>query len=387
MITISKYEAIEVTMGLYKHHQGSSSSISGYSWIKEIRRAWNLDKDDHIDCAAAGCPNNTATHEFDGCHLAESILKEALSLIGIGGTPVVALCKSCHNKTGAAIMIGNTGIGIIDSECPADLLPASTIIEDYVHILCESCGTMDTIGPDQNELWLCTTCLHHFDYDGICNTVSCTSEWCHSGKNGCKKNCNNTPLPLCSNALCGNCCNGEECLRHSEHPKYGRPGWEELGNRTRKRFGGSSKAWENGGRQRYENQKEFLMKKFRDGPLRNAEPICRSCKLLLDTSNDSQWKCINNLCSENQIGPKKRKRKRSRNTSKKSHQRHIKTDYSEENNSNYSNSYQKGRSGFSASCDACGYVAVGSDIQLEFGFRRSKPFPRCRDCRRARNYA
>lgn len=387
---MSDYESIEVTMGVYKHHEGSSSSRSGYSWIKEIRIAWGLDEDSHIDCAAAGCPNNTSTHQFDGCHLAESILKESLSIVGIGGTPVVALCNSCHNKTGAAIMIGNVGMGIIDTDCPADLWPASTEIEDHVHILCESCGTYDTRGPDQDGHWLCTTCCHHIDSDGVCDTVNCTSEWCHSGKNGCKMNCNQTPLPLCANGLCGNCCNGDECLRHSDHEKYGRPGWEELKNRSRKRFGGGSKAWESGGRQRYENQEEFLMKKFRDGPLRNADPICRSCKELLDTSDDSGWTCTNRDCSESQVGTKWRKRKRPSRTRKRGKSRNRRRrsrEFEYSDDEDYSDSYEEGRGGFRAECDACGYVAVGSDIKDDFGFRRSRPFPRCKDCRRAQRYA
>ena len=166
------YEPWPVFMGVYKHHQGSSRHPR--NWIKEIRRSWGLEQDDYIVCAAAGCENDTTTHRFEGCHLAESRLKEALSIFGIGGTPVVALCSACHDKTGAAIMIGNIGMGIIDTNCPADLRkpkPGSEITNQ--HILCNNCGTYDTKGPDEDDHWYCVECGHHIDSDGDCCTDNC----------------------------------------------------------------------------------------------------------------------------------------------------------------------------------------------------------------------
>ena len=170
------YETHTVLMGAYKHHQGSSSSKSGKSWIEEIRRAWGLEKGHHIDCAAAGCPNDTSTHSFEGCHLAESRLKEILNVIGFGGTPVVALCSACHNKTGAAIVIGNAGLGIIDDGCPPDIREPSTEIDWGAHILCNSCGTVDTKGPDEDDDWYCATCEHHIDSEGNCSTDNCCED-------------------------------------------------------------------------------------------------------------------------------------------------------------------------------------------------------------------
>jgi len=164
---------------VYKHHQGSSSSRSsrGYTWIEEIRKAWGVHKDD-IFCAAAGCSHNTFVHniQFDGCHLAESRLKEALSIVGIGGTPVVAMCNQCHSKNGAAILIGSQAIGIIDRDCPADVSAPTTEIDFDSHILCKSCETHDTRGPDEDGDWYCATCDHIMNSDGVCDTDNCCED-------------------------------------------------------------------------------------------------------------------------------------------------------------------------------------------------------------------
>ena len=170
------YERYTAIAGVYKHHQGSSSSTSSRTWIEEIRIAWGLTKNDHIDCAAAGCSNKWPNRKnllFHGCHLAESRIKEALSLLGIGGTPVVAMCANCHDKNGEAILIGNVGIGIIDANCPADLRGPSVDIDWDKHIECSNCGQYDTRGPDEDGDWYCSTCEHHIDSSGDCITDNC----------------------------------------------------------------------------------------------------------------------------------------------------------------------------------------------------------------------
>ena len=305
------YEAWEADPGVYKHHEGSSTSTSGYSWIREIRIAHGLVddgdplKDFTITCPASGCENTSITHRFEGCHLRVSWTNEVLKhIFGLGGTPVVALCSACHHKYGGSIRLGSTGMGVIDENAPIDWNAPTTQLDSNKHIECTHCKTQDTVGPDDENEWFCSTCGHHIDESGSCVTDNCEHDDEEGdegiGGEGCmcssncefhsRSRCKNQPNSLCFNQMCGQCCDGDNCLRHSDHEKFGRPGWEKL-SRLSKKTGDL-------GRRRYQHQKEFLEKKFRDGPLRNADPICRSCKKPLDTSDDSDWRCSDSECPE-----------------------------------------------------------------------------------------
>jgi hypothetical protein len=301
------YEPWAVIPGVYKHHTGSSVSSSSQTWIYEIRKAWNMLDDGNpladtiIHCAAAGCRNNSTTHRFEGCHLTESRLKEFLAIFGIGGTPVVALCSSCHDKYGGAIRIGTVGMGIIDKNCPPDFTSARNS-QNIDGILCENCRTDDTKGPDSDGDYFCSTCNHHINQNGECVTGSCCTAFKDDGagraQNGycscnfdCshhyKSRCPQLTANLCFQGMCGTCCDGTDCLRHSEHEKYGRPGialLKKLNKKTKNR-------------QPYEDLRASIEKKFSDGPLRSAEPICRECGELLFTPSDDDWRCVNRSCS------------------------------------------------------------------------------------------
>jgi len=299
------YHPWAVVPGVYKHHTGSSSSTNNNSWIFEIRRAWGvLDEGNPLDdsilkCAAAGCKNTSSTHRFEGCHLRESKLKELLAIFGIGGTPVVALCSSCHNKSGAAIRLGSIGMGIIDQNCPPDF--SSSNPTKFESIECTNCRTFDTKGPDDDGDFYCSTCNHHIDSDGECVTDNCCSAFKDPNRhffcscaNNCdshyKSRCPQPPAKLCFHNMCGICCDGTDCLRHSDHESYGRPGFTLLKKLNRKV--GETK------RIPYYMLLEKIEKKYSDGPLRNADPICRECGDLLYTPPDDDWKCVNKYCSQ-----------------------------------------------------------------------------------------
>lgn len=407
------YDAWEADPGVYKHHEGSSDSTSRYSWIKEIRIAHGLVddgdplKDFTITCPASGCENTSITHQFEGCHLRVSWTNEVLKhIFGLGGTPVVALCSACHHKYGGSIRLGSTGMGLIDENAPIDWNAPTTQLDANKHIECKHCRTLDTIGPDEDDEWFCSTCGHHIDENGSCVTDNCEhdeeeEDERQEGACICSSNCafhprsrcRNQPTPLCFKGMCGQCCDGEGCLRHSDHEKFGRPGWKELSRRK--------KDTSDKGVKKFLNQKNFLDKKFRDGPLRNADPICRSCKHILDTSDDKNWRCANtdcpeyrgealwchcgnqgsNRCDNNECG------NCCQGCSVHDEPNDDDGDYDDDNDDDDDGGYDSGRKlGFHARCSVCDYVAVGSDISESFGWKNSKPRARCKDCRKAKRY-
>ncbi|HJL64263.1 MAG TPA: hypothetical protein QF802_07020 [Candidatus Thalassarchaeaceae archaeon] len=385
------FDPWDIEPGVYKHHQGSPASSSP-SWIREIRKAHGLEETGHpledstIHCAAAGCSNDSSSYDFEGCHLVVSKFSELLSIIGLTGTPVVALCSACHNKYGASIRLGSSGLAIVDYDCPHDIKSPNSGIPENQHILCNNCDQKDTRGPDEDDEWYCSTCCHHIDSEGNCTTENCCEVEDDESIDSCGcdsrceshpgSKCGNTPSPLCMKGRCGPCCDGVDCLRHSDHPKFGRPGWKRA--KTDKAH------------------LKYIMKKFRDGPLKNDHPICRSCKEMLDISDSRNWRCANSSCSEfrgeaeycscGNIASKDCENA-SCDECCSGCSRHEYSDYEEDDDDNEDSEIFEGRTlGFHAKCYACGHIAVGSDIKSDFGFKRRKPNPRCRDCRKAGNY-
>lgn len=405
------YDTWEADPGVYKHHEGKAKrSPTGYTWIKEIRIAWGLVddgdplKDFTITCPASGCENTSITHRFDGCHLRVSWTNEVLKhIFGLGGTPVIALCATCHNKYGGSIRLGSMGMGVIDENAPLDWNGPTTQLDANKHIECKHCRKLDTVGPDEENEWFCSTCGHHIDENGSCATDSCEHDdggddesiggWAPPpGMSRCtcssncefhlRSRCKLPPNSLCFNQMCGQCCDGEMCLRHSDHEKFGRPAWKKLAILSKKTA--------DIGLRRYQRQKEFLEKKFRYGPLRTANPICRSCNNILDTSDDRNWRCADTDC------PEYRSKVVWCHCGNKSS---IGCDYNKCGNccqgcsvhyepTDDDGGYDSGRKlGFHARCSVCDYIAVGSDISESFGWTNRRPRARCKNCRKSKRHS
>lgn len=154
--------------GVYYHHEGSSHSEprGSPSWIKAIAKAHDVNKED-LQCCVSGCENSADL----GAHLTESRIMEILSLIGLGGTPVVPMCYE-HHGTGP-VEIEDTPC-IYDTRTPIDLLWGK---QSLSNVRCFYCNNY-TIGPDSDDNYWCTECDHVVDDDGDCVTEGCTSEGC-----------------------------------------------------------------------------------------------------------------------------------------------------------------------------------------------------------------
>ncbi len=157
--------------GVYYHHSGSSySSPKGTnSWIKAIKRACGLHHDESLDCCVSDCDEDADV----GAHLTESRISEFLSLIGMGGTPVVPMCYGCHG-TGPVEIDGTPCI--YDTETPIDFLWGKPTLSN-VRCSNENCGSY-TVGPDSEDNYWCQDCGHYVDSDGDCVTDGCTSDGC-----------------------------------------------------------------------------------------------------------------------------------------------------------------------------------------------------------------
>jgi len=157
--------------GVYYHHTGSSCSApkGSNSWIRAIKRACGLDHDENLDCCVSDCNADAEC----GAHLTESRISEFLSLIGMGGTPVVPMCYGCHG-TGPVEIDGTPCI--YDTETPIDFLWGKPTLSN-VRCSNENCGSY-TVGPDSEDNYWCQDCGHYVDSDGDCVTDGCTSDGC-----------------------------------------------------------------------------------------------------------------------------------------------------------------------------------------------------------------
>lgn len=162
------YDADELEGGVYYHHNGSSYSEprGSPSWIKAIAKAHDVNQADLV-CSVSGCDCSADV----GAHLTESRIMEFLSLIGLGGTPVVPMCAA-HHGTGP-VEIDDSPC-IYDLGCPIDILWGKPSLSD---IRCSYCDNY-TSGPDVEDNYWCPECDHVVDSDGDCVTEGCSSEGC-----------------------------------------------------------------------------------------------------------------------------------------------------------------------------------------------------------------
>lgn len=165
------YDSEFLPWGIYKHHEGSSvSSPKGAnSWIGAIRKSLfdrtHREEDDWIPCSGAGCEEEGTL----GAHIAESRLNEALKIVGMGGTPVVPLCESCH---GTDVIELDDCQCIVDKKCKIDLRRAKKKLSATSR--CDNCHSFIR-GPDEDGDYLCEDCDHYTDSDGYCITSNCSS--------------------------------------------------------------------------------------------------------------------------------------------------------------------------------------------------------------------
>ena len=112
---MSRYQLVQIDGRTTYHHIGSSSSRSGYNWIKELKIATGRD---NLQCAGFRCTEPA----YLGAHLKPKSWQEWLrvfSLGAIGGIPVVPCCKDCHDTTGGEFRIKAT-YAIIDPRAVSD---------------------------------------------------------------------------------------------------------------------------------------------------------------------------------------------------------------------------------------------------------------------------
>jgi hypothetical protein len=166
------YDEDYLEEGVYYHHSGSSCSNpkGTNSWIKAIKRACGLGHDESLDCCVSDCDEDADV----GAHLTESRIREFLSLIGMGGTPVVPMCYGCHG-TGPVEIDGTPCI--YDKGTPIDMLWGKPTLSN-VRCNNENCENY-TVGPDSEDNYWCPDCQHFVDSDGDCVTDGCTSEGCY----------------------------------------------------------------------------------------------------------------------------------------------------------------------------------------------------------------
>ena len=162
------YDSDSLDGGVYYHHEGSSYSQprGSPSWIRAIAKAHDVDKNDLV-CCVSGCNESADV----GAHLTESRIMEIISLVGLGGTPVVPVCYH-HHGTGP-VEIDDTPC-IYDKRTPLDLLWGKPSLSS---VRCSWCENY-TSGPDSEENYWCPECDHVVDDDGDCVTEGCTSEGC-----------------------------------------------------------------------------------------------------------------------------------------------------------------------------------------------------------------
>ena len=155
--------------GVFYHHSGSSYSEprGSPSWIKAIAKAHDLDKDELV-CCVSDCDCSADV----GAHLTESRIQEILSLVGMGGTPVVPMCYSCHGT--GPVEIDDTPC-IYDTRTPLDLLWGKPTLSN---VRCANCDSF-TVGPDDDGNYWCPECQHFVDSDGDCVTDGCSTEGCY----------------------------------------------------------------------------------------------------------------------------------------------------------------------------------------------------------------
>ncbi|MAV19537.1 MAG: hypothetical protein CMA17_04095 [Euryarchaeota archaeon] len=152
--------------GVYYHHTGSSWSEprGSNSWISALKKAFGMQKDDTLYCCTNGCEEEACL----GAHLTESRIMEFLSLVGLGGTPVVPMCYSCHGT--GPIEIDGTAC-IYDKGTPIDILWGKPSLSSVTCVRCERY----TQGPDEDEGYWCLECEHVVDSEGDCITEGCST--------------------------------------------------------------------------------------------------------------------------------------------------------------------------------------------------------------------